>query len=303
MGSLPFAAPVLERIAASSHEVVLLVTPPDRPRGRGRKAEPSPLAQRARELGAAVLQPETTKTPEFAAAIAAHEPDVLVVASYGEILREDILNLAPHGSLNVHASLLPRWRGASPIQTAILAGDEETGVSVQRMVLALDEGDVLLALETPIDPEESAGELLERLASLGGEAAVQALDQLEAGTATFTPQDADAATYARKLTKEQGELDWSQTAEDLARRVRAVTPWPGARTHLADGKPLGILRARVVPGTGAPGTLLSTKGAPQVACKSGALELTQVKPAGKGAMDGAAFQNGARLEPGTRFGS
>ncbi len=303
MGSPPFAAPVLESIAASSHEIVLLVTPPDRPRGRGRKSAPSELAERARSLGAAVLQPETTKTPDFAAAVAAHEPDVLVVASYGEILREDILGLAPHGALNVHASLLPRWRGASPIQAAILAGDAETGVSVQRMVLALDEGDVLLARSTPIDADENAGELLARLALLGGEAAVAALDAIEAGEATYTPQSADDATFARKLTKDHGLLDWTEPAEDLARRIRAVTPWPGARTHLADGKPLGILRARVTQDSGAPGTLLAHKGAPLVACGNGALELTEVKPAGKGAMDGAAFQNGARLEPGTKLGS
>lgn len=256
----------------------------------------------------AVIQPETTREPAFAEALRAHEPDVLVVASYGELLRTDVLELAPHGALNVHGSLLPRWRGASPVQAALLAGDAETGVSIQRMVLALDAGDVLLERRTPIAAEETAGQLFDRLSELGAAALVEALDALENGTATFTPQDENAITVCRKLTKQAGVLDWSQPVHELERRVRAMHPWPGARTFLPDGRALGVLEARIVerPQAGAAGfpggTLLPGPGL-VLAAGTGALELVRIKPAGKGAMDADAFQRGARLEPGTRFGA
>lgn len=301
LGSPPFATPVLERLIASCHDVAALVTPPDRPRGRGRAVVESPLVALAREAGAVVIQPTTTKDPAFVKALAACEPDVLCVASYGEILRADVLELAPHGALNVHGSLLPRWRGASPVQAAIAAGDTETGISVQRMVLALDEGDVLVERRIAIGADENAGELFARLADMGGDVLIEALDQLEAGTATFTPQDHQAATVCRKLKKEQGVIDWSRDTADLERHVRAMTPWPGARTVLADGRALVVQRARACTGSGAPGELLSDDH-PIVATGDGALELLEVKPAGKGVMDGASFLRGARLSVGTLFG-
>jgi len=311
LGSPSFATPVLRALLASPHEVSGLVTPPDRPRGRGRGVPASPLAELARERGVRTLRPKTTKDPAFVRELAGLEPEVLAVASYGEILRRDVLDLAPHGALNVHASLLPRWRGASPIQHAILAGDEETGVSVQRMVLALDEGDVLLAERTPIGSEESAGELLERLAELGGGALVRALDALQEGRARFLPQDSGGVTYAPKLKKEDGLVDWSRSAEELARFVRAMTPWPGARARCPDGRELVLLRARPV--SGSPGVaagrapagtaIVAAGGAFLVATGRGALELQEVKPAGRAAMTGAAFLRGARLAPGERLGS
>jgi len=304
LGSPPFGTAVLRALAASAHAVLAVVTPPERPQGRGRALRPSPVARIAREHGLALVQPATTKDPAFARELGALEPEVLVVASYGEILRRDVLELAPRGALNVHASLLPRWRGAAPIQRAILAGDAETGVSVQRMVLALDEGDVLLEERTPIGREENAGELLERLAELGGRAIVAALDLLQIGRATFTPQDASRATYARKLAKEEGLLDWSRPAEELARVVRAMTPWPGARTSLPDGRELGVLAARVAEGfDAAPGTLADSRDALRVATGAGGLELLTVKPAGRAAMSGAEFLRGARLASGARLGS
>ena len=236
LGSPPFATPVLRKLLDSRHEVVALVTRPDRPGGRGLAVRVSPLVELARERGIRVLQPETTKDPAFVAELRELAPDVLLVASYGEILRRDVLDLAPKGALNVHASLLPRHRGASPIQAAILAGDPETGVSVQRMVLALDEGDVLHEVSTPIGAHENAGELLERLSGLGGEAAVQSLDLLERGRAEFRPQDPARATYARRIKKEEGRIDWSKSAIELDRHVRAMTPWPGARTAGPHGR-------------------------------------------------------------------
>jgi methionyl-tRNA formyltransferase len=306
LGSPPFALAVLERVLASSHEVLEVVTPPDRPAGRGRTVHRSSLAALAEARGISVLQPETTRTEAFVSALAAREPDVLLVASYGEILRENVLTLAPHGALNVHASLLPRWRGASPIQAAIQAGDTWTGVSIQRMVRALDAGDVLLEERTPIGAEETAGELTARLAALGGDAAVRALDELASGTATFTPQDPAGVTFARKLEKDAGRIVWSKPAAELARLVRAMNPWPLARTRLPDGeRELAILRARAATeecgASLVPGTLLDSRRF-LVQTGTGALELLAVQPAGKPEMDGAAFLRGARLVPPARLG-
>ncbi len=300
LGSPPFGTPILEALLASPHETAAVVTPPSRPRGRGRRALPSAIANLAEHHALPLLQVETTRDPDFVSALRATDPEVLVVASYGEILRQEILELAPHGALNVHASLLPRWRGASPIQRAILEGDAETGVSVQRMVLALDKGDLLLQERTPIGESETAGELLARLAKLGGSAIVKALDTLSRGEARFTPQDETAATYAPKLRKEDGWIDWAQPAARIERQVRAFQPWPGARCRLPDGRTLTLLRTRVDPlaDPAPPGTLLSGKGM-RVATSEGSLTLLEVKPEGKAAMDAAAFRNGARLETGT----
>ncbi|MBK7878753.1 MAG: methionyl-tRNA formyltransferase [Planctomycetes bacterium] len=306
LGSPPFAVPVLERVLASSHVVAALVTPPDKPKGRGMKVEPSPLRALADPRSIPVVQPTTTKDPAFVETLSALQPDVLLVASYGEILRQDALSLAPHGALNVHASLLPRWRGASPIQAAILAGDRETGVCVQRMVLALDEGDVLVERRTEIDEHENAGELLQRLALLGGEVAVEALDALEHGTARFTPQDPALATFARKIPKERGWIDWTKSALELDRHVRAFTPWPGARTTL-DGQDLTLIEARVRNDVEAvertAGSVFATKHELFVACGTGTLQVLRLKPAGKGVLATDAWLRGARLAPDARLGA
>jgi methionyl-tRNA formyltransferase len=313
MGSPPFALSVLQALLHSEHETALLVTLPDRRRGRGRSISRSPLAALADEAGIEVLQPETTRDEAFVRELARREPEVLVVASYGEILREAVLELAPQGALNVHASLLPRWRGASPIQHAILAGDPRTGVSIQRLVRALDAGDLLLSEATPIDAEETAGELLERLAALGASTLLRALDALATGQARFMPQDPDAVTLAPKLRKEDGLLDWSRPAAELARRVRAVTPWPGARTTvIGTGEPREIVvtRARLAsapelpPGqpSGQPaGTLIGSGDGCLVRAADDWLELLEVKPAGKAAMSGADFLRGARFGPEARM--
>ncbi len=306
LGSPPFGTSVLRHLLGSGHEVAAVVTRPDRPRGRGRSVRLSEVAAAARDAGCELLQPASTKEAGFLETLGALDPEVLVVASFGEILREDLLELAPHGALNVHASLLPRWRGAAPIQRAILSGDRTTGVSIQRMVLALDEGDVLLERRTEIGEEETSGELLARLAELGGGAIVEALDSLAAGTAVFTPQDPELVTYARKLKKEDGIVPWTRTAQEIALLVRAMTPWPGARTTLPDGRELVLLAVRADESIrGEPGEVQAQRSALQVAAGegSGGLELLRVKPAGRGAMDGADFLRGARLEPGARLGA
>ncbi len=306
MGSPPFATPILERLLQSQdHQVLGLVTPPDRPRGRGREVVRSELALLADQSGLPVLQPKSTKDQDFVDALAALGADALAIASYGEILRTNILEMCPHGALNVHGSLLPRWRGASPIQRAIAAGDAETGVSIQRMVLALDAGDVILEKRTAIGPDETAADLFDRLSILGADALIETLDQLDAGTATFTPQDPDGVTLAPKLKKEDGRIDFTRPADEVARHVRAMTTWPGARTSLPDGRDLVVLQAVPVTSTkpgASPGELLDTAELVVATGEGTAVHLVTVKPAGKGAMDGAAFLRGAKLELGCHLG-
>ena len=305
LGSPPFATPVLRKLLASSHDVVAVITPPDRPRGRGRGVVASEVSLLAQEHGVELFQPKGLKDPADVERLRGFEADALCVASYGEILRTDVLEMAKHGALNVHASLLPRWRGASPIQSAIAAGDLESGVSVQKMVLALDEGDVIVERRSPIGDRETSGDLLARLAEDGGTALIEALDALAQGTATFTPQDPALATHCRKLKKEAGRVDWSRTTAELDRHVRAMSPWPGAQTTLPDGRKLVVRAAQPsqVDAPDAPAGSLLTGGAFTVATGDGALDLLTVQPAGKPAMDGAAFLRGARLEAGLVLGA
>jgi len=312
MGSPPFGTPVLEALVGSAHNLAGVVTQPDRPRGRGRSVARGEIAQLADGSGVAVFQPESTRGGAFAATLRELAPDVLVVASYGEILDEEVLAVPRLAPLNVHASLLPRHRGSSPIQAAILAGDATTGVSVQRMVLALDAGDVLLKREVSIGETETAGEVHDRLARLGGEAVVEALDQLAAGTATLSPQDGAAATITRRLRKGDGRVDFEALSPaTLVRHVRAMTPWPGARTTLVrpvgEATPLTIHEAIAQdPPTweGArPGDLMADGDRLFVALGEGCAELTRVQPAGKRPMDVGEFLRGARLEADARLES
>jgi len=320
MGSPPFATPILEALHASRHEVLALVTPPDRPSGRGRSVVRSAIATCADELGIEVVQPETTRDEAFTAKLAELAPDVILVASFGEILRANVLEGAPHGCLNVHGSLLPRWRGAAPVQKAITEGDKVTGVSIQRIVAALDEGDVLLSRELRIGERETAGELFDRLRELGAIAAVDALDLLElgeSGDAQFTPQDHNSATYATKLKKLDGRINWSATRAEIDRLVRGMTPWPGARTSYMEEKghkELVLLevstieldeltpQAQMLATRGAPGTVLEADKRLVIMAADNPLLVEQIKPAGKQAMQGAAFCRGSRLEAGTRLG-
>lgn len=303
LGSPPFATAVLRHLLASEHQVVGVVTPRSKARRRGQQETIGPVAALAEEHGVTLLQPKGLRDPETLQALRTLNPEVLAVASYGEILNEEALRLAPNGALNVHGSCLPRWRGAAPVQAAIQAGDLETGVSIQRMVLGLDEGDVLLEKRTPIQTTETAGELMLRLAELGGSALVEALDQLVAKTAKFTPQDPAAVTMTRKIKKADGRLDWSLGPINLERFVRAMSPWPGATTRLPDGRTLTVLELEPTTGSGLAGTFLGGADL-RIACGNGgqAVTLLQVKPEGKSAMAGDAFLRGSKLTAGDLLG-
>jgi methionyl-tRNA formyltransferase len=306
-GSPPFAVPIVERLVASAHRPVAVVTPPDR--GRGRKRSMSPVAAVAEAAGVPLLRPDSARDAGFRDQLRSLEADVFLVASYGELFDDELLSMPKAVCLNVHGSVLPRWRGASPIQSAIMAGDTVTGVTIQRMVKRLDAGDVLLSRETPIGPDETSGELFDRLAVLGADVAIEVLDLIAAGQETYTPQDPELVTRCRKLDKALGELDWSEAAVALQRRVRAVTPWPGARTRLPDGRTLGLLRTRVAedaPGSHGVGALLPeplTSGRLVVVTGDGTLELLEVKPEGKRAMAPKDFLNGTALEAGAHLQS
>jgi len=282
-GTSGFAVPALAALAASRHRLAVVYTQPDRPAGRGRKVAASPVKELARSLGLALEQPETLRAPDAAARLASHAPDVMVVAAYGLILPPAILAVPRLGCINIHGSLLPRWRGAAPVARAIEAGDATTGVCIMRMEAGLDTGPVLRREQTAIGEHETAGMLEARLAALGAAQVVLALDALAEGRATFEPQDESLATYARKLTKPEARLDWREPAELLARRVRAFNPWPVAESAL-DGEQLRIYDARSLadPAGQAPGTILRA-GAEGivVAAGAGALVLERVQLPGR----------------------
>lgn len=295
MGTPQFALPVLEGLVAD-HEVVGVVSQPDRPAGRGRRLAAPPVAARARELGLPLLQPETLRNNDQALnALRAWQPEVLVVAAFGLFLPTPFLTLAPGGALNVHASLLPRWRGAAPVQHAILAGDAETGVTIILMDEAIDHGPILAQQRTAIDPNETAGELTERLARSGAELLLATLPDWLAGHLTPRAQDDSQATAAPRLRPEDGRLSWRESAAQLARRVRAMTPCPGAFLDLAQGR-LAVQRASVVPPEASlpPGMLTKRDGFPVLVTVDGWLRLDVVQPACRRPMTGDAFLCGYR---------
>jgi methionyl-tRNA formyltransferase len=303
-GTPGFAVPALEAIAASRHAVSAVYTQPDRPAGRGLRLEPSPVKVAATARGIPVEQPATLRDPAAVERLAARRPDVMVVAAYGLLLPQAVLDVPRLGCLNIHASLLPRWRGAAPIQRALLAGDRETGITLMKMEAGLDTGPMLARRALAIEPGETAGSLHDRLAALGAAMIVGALDSLEAGTARFEPQDPAVATYARKLTKAEAAMDWCRPAVDLERQVRAFDPWPVAETKL-DGQQLRVWRAHAVPGpTGAaPGTVLSCgAGGIAVATGEGSLVLDRIQVPGRRAV-GADEYARARDLTGTVLGA
>lgn len=297
-GTPEFAVPALEALIASPHEVVAVYTQPDRPAGRGRRLQASPTKQLALEHGIPVEQPERLKAPEDQARLRDYRPDVIIVAAYGLILPQAVLDIPRHGCLNVHASLLPRWRGAAPIQRAILAGDAETGVTIMQMAAGLDTGDMLARHPCPIGPGDSAAMLHDRLARLGAEALLATLDDLAAGRLAPEPQDERLATYATKLTKDEAEIDWQQSAAAIDRTVRAYNPWPVAFTRLG-GEPLRIWEARPLAedaGT-EPGTVV-VEGANgiDVASGSGRLRILRLQLPGGKPLAAREFLNGRSLE-------
>jgi len=305
-GTPAFAAYVLSSLQDAGFQVSLVLTQPDRPRGRGLKVLPSPVKQVALERGIAVYQPATLATDAARAPLLAQAIDVLVVAAYGLILPPAVLAWPRHGCVNVHASLLPRWRGAAPIQRTLLAGDMESGVTLMQMDAGLDTGPMLDAARIPVGPRETAATLEHKLAAQGTHALIAYLRRLAAGAPDRPiPQPAGGATYASKIRKSEAVIDWSASAAAIDRLVRAFDPAPGASTRLA-GEMVKVWRAQPVAVVGrevAPGTVLSTDGEViVVACGEGALGVAELQPAGGRRMSAAAFVAGRGLARGERFG-
>lgn len=303
MGTPQFSTPTLSALAESGYDVVGVVTQPDRPSGRGRKLEPSPVKRRAIEHGFAVFQPETLRTAEAIAQLAALQPDVIVVAAFGQILRSAVLALPPRGCVNVHASLLPRWRGAAPIQAAILAGDQVTGSTIMLMDEGMDTGPLLSQAALEIRPDETAGALTERLSQHGAALLAETLPRWLAGELSPQPQDGSLATLCRPVRKEQGVIDWSRPAVEIARAVRAYTPWPGALTHW-NGVPLKVQQAQALTShVGEPaGTVVESQGALAVVTGDGLLRLDSVQLAGRNQTTGEEFARGQRGFVGSQLG-
>jgi methionyl-tRNA formyltransferase len=304
MGTPDFAVPSLRKLSEAGHDVVLVVTQPDRPAGRGRGLRSPPVKDAATALGLPLEQYETVNTDEFVGRLQALSPDVIVVAAFGQILREDILKCPPRGAINVHASLLPRFRGVAPINWVIMTGETETGVTTMFMAKKVDAGEIILTRKTPIADNETAGELYDRLAAMGADLLIETLELVEAGTAPRIAQDPADVTYARKLRKSDGEVDWSGDARRVYDHVRGTTPWPGAFTWYR-GKVLRVLEAARGEDSGRRGepgeilTLDAERGI-EVAVGDGSVWLTRLRPSGKGAMDAASFVRGYRPEVGTR---
>ncbi|MCQ4190309.1 methionyl-tRNA formyltransferase [Methylocystis suflitae] len=296
MGTPDFAARLLKEIISRGHEIAAVYTQPPRPAGRGMAEKKSAVHLLAESFGLPVRTPKSLKSAETQADFAALDADVAVVAAYGLLLPQPILDAPRYGCLNLHGSLLPRWRGAAPIQRAIMAGDAESGVMVMKMEAGLDTGPVALTAKTPIGAEMTAGELHDRLAELGAPLMAQALDLLAKGELRFTPQPEDGACYAQKIEKAEARLDWRRSAQDLHDLVRGLSPFPGAffEADLGHGKErVKVLRARVEEGAGPPGAALDDAGL--IACGAGALRLLRVQRAGKGEMGIEEFLRGRKL--------
>jgi methionyl-tRNA formyltransferase len=297
-GTPDFAVPSLDALLRHGHEIVAVYTQPDRPAGRGRQAKASPVKQYALEHGLRVQQPAKLGAEEVAA-LRELAPAAMIVVAYGLILPPAILEIPRLGCINVHASLLPRWRGAAPIQRAIEAGDDRSGVTIMQMDAGLDTGVMLLQRDTPINNDDTGGSLHDRLATLGAEALVQALEGLAQGSVTPQPQDDAAASYAAKLSKKEGVIDWQQPADRLARQVRAFNPWPATSCRWR-GRRLRILAADAEPGDGtSPGTVLAASpDGIRVATGEGVLVVTRLQAEGGTAQDVGAFLNGHALAAG-----
>ena len=300
MGTARFAVPSLRALAAGRHEVIAVYTQPARAAGRGLKARPSPVHTAALELGVVVRTPETLKAAAEREVLAGLRADLAVVAAYGLILPKSILDVPRLGGINLHASLLPRWRGAAPIQRALLAGDGETGVTIIQMEPSLDTGPILAMERVPITAEATAASLHDTLADLAARMVGPTIDQLASGRITPHPQPDQGVTYAPKVDKAEARLDWSRPAPFLERQLRALNPWPGCWTDLG-GERLLVLEGELAAGVGAPGEVLDDR--MTIACGEGALRLTRVQRAGGRPMSADAFLRGFPLPVGVRLGT
>lgn len=303
-GTPEFALPAFRALGEEGHEVVGVVTQPDRPAGRGRGLSMSPVKTAALEEGVPVLQPERARGPEFLEQIRALSPDISVVAAYGQILRPEVLDLPPRGSINIHGSLLPELRGAGPVQWAVIRGLEVTGVTIMRMEAGLDSGPMLFRVQEPIRPDESASELAVRLSEIGAEALIETLALMEGGTLVEVPQQHEQATYAPKLDRDTARLDWTLSAAEVARWIRGLDDVPGAWTPQGARGPLKVFRPRVEPAAGEAGVVLDAD--PQagilVACGEGSVRVAEVQPAGKRRMTAGEWVRGRGISAGERLG-
>jgi methionyl-tRNA formyltransferase len=301
-GTPEFAAQALQALIDTGHDIALVLTQPDRPAGRGLKSSPSAVKRFALARRVPVEQPQTLKAEAFRHSLRICGAEVMIVAAYGLVLPAEVLKIFPHGCINIHASLLPRWRGAAPIQRAILAGDNQTGISIMQMDAGLDTGPVLLQRVTPIAADDTAGRLHDRLAELGGRAIVEALEDLEVDALAAMPQEERLATYAAKIEKAEAKIDWSWDAGAIDRQIRAFDPFPGASTVI-EGVVHKLWHVEIYGSSGEAGVVLSAS--PEgvvVGCGKGAVRITQLQAAGGKRMGAEAYLRGRSLPVGTRLG-
>ncbi|MDD6716274.1 MAG: methionyl-tRNA formyltransferase [Firmicutes bacterium] len=305
MGTPDFAVPALRALADSRHEVTLVVTQPDKPKGRSGKLSMSAVKSCAVSTGIPVFQPARVKKTDAVERIRLEQPDVIVVAAYGQILSGELLNIPRYGCLNIHGSLLPKYRGAAPVQWAVINGEEKSGLTIMQMDKGLDTGDILLQEETVLQPEETAGSLYDRLSAMGGPLILKTLDLLEEGTLTRRPQPAEGSSYAKMLRKEDGLIDFEKPASETCRLVRGLNPWPSAYTYY-EGRMLKIWRASAVASSSgaAPGTVSAvTKDEIRIACGDGELALHEIQMEGKKRMQVHDFLLGTHVREGEMLGT
>lgn len=303
MGTPDFSVGTLKALAAAGHEIVGVVSQPDKPKGRGKNLQPTPVKEAAMELGLPVYQPKKVRDPEFLEVLKELNPEVIVVVAFGQLIPKSILELAPYGCINVHASLLPKYRGAAPIQWVVIDGEAETGVTIMRMDEGLDTGDMISKVTVPVLADETGGSLFDKLSEAGAKLLVETLPSLEDGTAVFEKQPEESPTaYAGMIKKSMGDLDWTRPAEELERLIRGLNPWPSAYTKM-DGKTLKIWKAQVLeeereedhmPGT----VLLTDQQEFMVQTGKGILKITELQLEGKKRMDTSSFLRGYHLEGG-----
>jgi methionyl-tRNA formyltransferase len=298
MGTPDFSVPTLQRLAADGHDIAAVYTRAPKPAGRGMKLQATPVEVEAHKLGLTVLTPKSLRNAEAVAEFRAHGADAAVVVAYGLILPQDILDAVPRGCFNLHASLLPRWRGAAPINRAIMAGDAASGAMVMKMDAGLDTGDVALSDRVPVSDTMTAGDLHDALAQRGAQLMSSAMKALEDGTLPLVPQPVDGVTYAAKIDKDEARIDWTRPAREVLRHIHGLSPFPGAWTEIViDGQPqrIKILRCKPTGGAAEPGTLLDDKLA--IACGSGAVRIVELQRAGKQPMSADMFLRGTALKP------
>ena len=305
MGTPDFSVPALKALVEAGHEVAAVVTQPDRPRGRGKELQMTPVKVQALAYGIPVYQPEKVKDPAFVEILRNLQPEVIVVIAFGQILSRDILDLPPYGCINIHASLLPKYRGAAPIQWAVIDGEKETGVTTMMMDVGLDTGDMLEKTVIPLDPKETGGSLFDKLSQAGGPLILSTLEKLKAGTAVRTPQTDEDSTYAKMLTKSLGQIDWSMEAAAIERLIRGLNPWPSAYTFV-HGKTLKIWDADVLKESSdgaAPGQIIRTDPHSLIVVAGEALlSIRELQLEGKKRMDVETFLRGYTIEKGEILG-